>query len=92
MITIENKTIKNEQGEPNTFISVKLTGEESFALSPHNKFKTKKKAKKFVSSVNRRMKLRGKHYYIASAMIEKASKENEANLTDKLKDKFNGGI
>jgi len=89
MITYENKTIKDELGEPTTFTSVKLTGEEAFALSPHNKFKSKKKANSFVSSVNRRMKQRGKLYYIGSAMIEKASRENEANLSDKLKEKFN---
>jgi len=85
MVTIENQITKKDGQK----VLVKATKDDGFAVNIINKFNSTSSASKFTSSINRKQKLQGKRYYIASAMLVKASKENEANLTDKLKEKFN---
>tara|TARA_R100001377_G_scaffold65994_1_gene41257 strand:+ start:135 stop:401 length:267 start_codon:yes stop_codon:yes gene_type:complete len=87
MIAIQKTRTKTE-GE---FVEVKLTKEDAFALTPLNKFRDNKSANRFVSGVNRKQKLFGKRYFIANAMIKKASKSEETmkGLVNKLQEKFN---
>jgi hypothetical protein len=89
MIAIQ-KTKTKQHG---SVVEVRLTGQDAFAMSPLNKFRDNKSAKKFVSSVNRKQKLFGKTYHIANAMIKKANRENNTmdGLLNQLKEKFNNG-
>ena len=85
MVTIQNQITKKHGKK----IGVTCTKTDGFGFDINNKFNTSAEATKFLRKVNRRHKLRGKQYFIATAMIKKASTEL---LTDKLKNKFNGGI
>ena len=85
MVTIQNQITKKHGKK----IGVTCTKTDGFGFDINNKFDTSTEATKFLRKVNRRHKLRGKQYYIATALIKKASTEL---LTDKLKSKFNGGI
>ena len=90
MIAIQ-KTKTKQHG---SVVEVRLTGQDSFAMNPLNKFRDSNSAKKFVSSVNRKQKLFGKTYHIANAMIKKANRKNNTmdRLLNQLKEKFNNEI
>ena len=87
MIAIQ-KTNTKKHGE---VVEVRLTKDDAFALLPMNKFRDNKSANRFVSSVNRRQKLFGKRYFIANAMVKKATSEQDkmTGLINELKEKFN---
>lgn len=89
MIAIQ-KTKTKQHGSA---IEVRLTKDDAFAMNPLNKFRDNKSANRFVSSVNRKQKLFGKRYFIANAMIKKASKSEDTmkGLVNKLQEKFNNG-
>jgi|TARA_R110000824_G_scaffold95820_1_gene230102 hypothetical protein len=88
MIAIQ-KTNTKKDGKA---VEVRLTGDEAFSLNPLNKFKDYRLANRFVSSVNRRQKLFGKRYFIAEAIVKKASIEQDkmTGLISELQEKFNG--
>ena len=84
MIAIQ-KTKTKQHGSA---IEVRLTKDDAFAMNPLNKFRDNKSANRFVSSVNRKQKLFGKRYFIANAMIKKASKSEDTmkSLVNKLQE------
>jgi len=85
LITIQVKTTKKD----GRHTSVSVSSSEGVAFERERKFASSKSARKYVGRVNRRQKLYGKRFYMASAIEKKHNQVSMESLTDKLKEKFN---